>query len=107
MIACKMGRRIKSRVCGLATTATSGKRYLPNGLVPLLQSIEASVARRPLGLQLGWRFRGEPSFRTTHPMDASVPIGAQASLDDTLVVTGVASFWTFLCKSVRYVRGTL
>jgi len=60
----------RRRCCGVATTATCERRYLPNGLVSLLQPIEASVARRPLGLQLGWRFRGEPFLPTSCPISA-------------------------------------
>ena len=98
--------------CGVATTATCEKRYLPNGLVSLLQSIEASVARRPLGLQLGWRFRDEPSFPTSRPLSVNwflspyprwfITAGTRRSRPRSNVcVTGVAACGRFLNSHLR------
>jgi len=87
------------------------KRYLPNGLVSLLQSIEASVARRPLGLQLaggsGASHRFERTARRVSLVSLALhevvhhrsdPAGAPW---DSILGHGCGGLRTFLCKSAE------
>src|SRR5215469_3593751 len=86
--------------CRVATTATCEKRYLPNGLVSLLQSIEASVARRPLGLQLAggsgashrFEHSGCPWFLLTYTRWFSTAVTRRGRPGSTSLVTGVAAW---------------
>src|SRR5215469_15386934 len=75
--------------CRVATTATCEKRYLPNGLVSLLQSIEAGVARRPLGLQLAGGSGASHRFERTagRTLSSTVPLTSSVSL---FALSGVA-----------------
>jgi len=85
----KGSRRLGGASCRVATTATCEKRYLPNGLVSLLRSIEAGVARRPLGLQLAGGSGASHRFERTagRTLSSAVPLTSSVSL---FALSGVA-----------------
>src|SRR5215469_14370979 len=97
--------------CRVATTATCEKRYLPNGLVSLLQSIEASVARRPLGLQLAGGSGASHRFERTDRRVSLVSLALHEVVHhrsdpagapwDSILGHGCGGLRTFLCKSAE------